>query len=315
MFEKVKQGLRLLIREEVERATKANPVISFTHNRGDSGKSLPLISDPDVIAKAASIDAWAYVAFNTIGKNLTEAPLIAEESKVVDGELQWVALENGRLYELTQMPNEYESIDALLWRLTMSIMTGDGYLIRDLETENLYHVPIGLTRVVVDKDGISHYEITKNGKTVRVETEDIVHFTMPSPSHEYYGLSPLESVKTQLTINHYYGGHIRDFFKYGGIPAGVLRTEQQVDEAFAEETRQRWNRMYGGDKSMNQIAVLGKGISYEPVNPPLKDLVIETLNSMPRDAILAVCGLPPVLAGIYEYANYANSTQQIKIFW
>jgi len=46
-----------------------------------------------------------------------------------------------------------------------------------------------------------------------------------------------------------------------------------------------------------------------------KDLDFVNGKKLNREEITAVYGVPPALVGIFEFANYANSEQQRKIFW
>ena len=60
---------------------------------------------------------------------------------------------------------------------------------------------------------------------------------------------------------------------------------------------------------------MAAGYTYKAITPPIKELAVEVLTKVTRERILAAFNLPPVLAGVYEYANYANSSQQVKLFW
>ncbi|MBI5267314.1 MAG: phage portal protein, partial [candidate division Zixibacteria bacterium] len=79
--------------------------------------------------------------------------------------------------------------------------------------------------------------------------------------------------------------------------------------------RQNWKLTHGGPEKQHEIAVLSSGGKFHDITPSLDKLVSDLLTKTPRETILAVFGVPPVLAGIFEYANYANSREQIKIFW
>jgi phage portal protein BeeE len=49
------------------------------------------------------------------------------------------------------------------------------------------------------------------------------------------------------------------------------------------------------------------------INQKDADFIAQQKNY--REKILAIFRVPPVMVNIYEYANYANSEQQRKIFW
>jgi phage portal protein BeeE len=46
-----------------------------------------------------------------------------------------------------------------------------------------------------------------------------------------------------------------------------------------------------------------------------KDMDFREMEKSLRERILGAFGVPPALANLYEYANYANVKEQIRIFW
>lgn len=272
-------------------------------------------SDPESILNSIKMEVWVYVALNSIGRSLSEAPLIVERQKTVNAKPSWVPLESGPLVDLVRMPNERESFDVLVWRLVMSLCTGDGYLVIDKASNRLYHVHASKVGIVGKEDGLEGYEVGVGPEKKTFKWNEMVHIAMPNPLHEFHGLSPVEPIKNQVLINHYYTKYLKNFFKNGAVPFGALSTDQVVDDDIASRSRNRWNESHKGEENWHNIAILGNGLAYQDVSPSIDKLVVDTLWKMPREAILAVFGLPPVMAGIYEYANYANSQEQVKIFW
>ena len=110
---------------------KANPIGHLVVADETDGMPMSRNTDPDAILKSIEVEPWAYVCINQIGKSLSSCPLIVEQQKTVDAELEWLPLESGPLVDLVTSPNSRESMDMLLWRLIMSLITGDGYLIYD----------------------------------------------------------------------------------------------------------------------------------------------------------------------------------------
>jgi len=47
----------------------------------------------------------------------------------------------------------------------------------------------------------------------------------------------------------------------------------------------------------------------------IQEMHYAQLEEKIREKVLGTIGVPPVLAGLFQYANYANSKEQLKIFW
>lgn len=314
MFERTKERVATYLAEAVVSALskKANPLGSAVLDGAVPGNPLVNLNNPDAILKSLEVEVWAYVAINAVGRSLSEAPLIVERLRSVDSKPTWVSLDSGPLVDLVRMPNEREGMDTLIWRTVMSLCTGDAYLPIDTKSKQLYHVPSDWVKVVPSKDGVEGYEIGNGADRKRFAWDEVVHISMPNPMHTFYGLSPVKPIEKKILLNYYYENYLKQFFKEGAIPSGVLSTEQIMNEEAIKRSKFLWKQAHEGNKD---IAVLAQGVTYQQVSPPIDSIVVDTLWKMPREAILAAFGVPPAMAGIFEYANYANADAQVKFFW
>lgn len=310
---------RALTRHLAPTHLKENPAGFLTVNPWNVGRSLPHITDYDAVFKAAETEAWAYVGIHTTAKNLSGAPLIVEATETVNGERKWVRQESGPLAELIEAPNEDESMDLFLWTLTAGLFGGDWYVVLDDEHKNaIYNCYPGFIHPVLAEDGSTPFYDLGNGtsRMKRVPAEYVIHLKLPNPSHPHYGLAPMKAAANHVRISQQYLRHVVDFFQNGGMPLGLMTTDSRnVSEEQMAKLDAHWKTKHVGDGKRFQTAWLTSGFKYQQLSPPLAELMVEALWKMPRETILAIFGTPPVLAGIFEYANYANSQQQIQIFW
>ncbi len=144
--------------------------------------------------------------------------------------------------------------------------------------------------------------------------EQVVSISLPYSGGPMAGANPMAPLQDDFRIDYYYKRHIGRYFKNGALPSVALESDQELSPEQAEQIRLRWTKLHGGDNG-GGTAVLGLGAKVHDVTPTIDKLVSDLLSKTPRETILAVFGCPPVLAGIFEYANYANSKEQIKIFW
>ena len=170
---------------------------------------------------------------------------------------------------------------------------------------------------VISTDGwhLDAYEFSVAGKVTKFKKEDIVHFRQPNPYGRWFGLSPTEVMINPLLLKWYTDRWNINYFKHGAVPSHALVTDQPVSQEDADALKERWQQQYAGVDKIHQIAVLGMGAKPEKIGELHKDMGFKDLARMSRESILAVFGVPPVIAGIMEYANYANAESQIKQFW
>lgn len=263
-------------------------------------------------------NAWAYIAINTIGKTISEAPIIAQRKKIIDSKPTWVGLTSGPLADLMSKPNPHDSMDILVWRLMLAVMSQRGYLIYDPNEKTLCDVAPECVQPVYRNIGDTYpvaYDITQGPHRKRYPEEQVVSIAMPNPSDVCGGLSPMEPAQQDLKLDYYYKRFVYNYFKNGAVPTGAIETEHELDLNQAEVLRQNWKKTHGGASKQHEIAILGSGGKFHDITPSIDKLTSDVLTKTPRETILAVFGCPPALAGIFEYANFANSKEQVKIFW
>jgi len=297
---------------------RSNPVAKLIAARSYEGqRGQPPDADTDAKINALDMNTWVHVAAHTIGKNLSAAPLLVEQRITVDGKLEWQPQESGPLAELLASPNPQEPQGILVWKTVLALETaGNAYWAKDAGGKELWFLHPSWVTIVSDPvEGVIGYIVKRNGKEVAFEKDEIIHFPMPGIREDYYGSSPTQVNKLPILTEHYADQDIKDYYKNGAIPTGALSTDQGGDEKIASATRKEWEKIHKGVGNKHKIAVLFNGLKFDSITPPIKELVVPELSKKTREQILAPYGLPPVFAGIFDQANYANSKEQVKMFW
>lgn len=300
---------------------KSNPIGGMMTRPPGAFKAQPIPFEVGDNLKALGVDPYTFVAVNTIGKSMSEPPPIVEQKKRISGEYIWKAVDDEHAAaKLFRRPNPEEPFKGLIWRVAMSLCTGNGYLLFDKFANEMYHGHSPFMRVIRDErtGEILHYLFNnKRGDTRELDPLSVVHIKMPNPLQDgdNYGFSPITPVRETILVNYYYKKFVSDFFKHGAVPGGLLSTEQPIGEKQKEPTRDEWNKWHQGANNAHKVAILGSGFKYNVITPPLKDLVLNVLEQSNREQIMAMWNMPPVLAGILKDASFANAYQQIKIFY
>lgn len=101
--------------------------------------------------------------------------------------------------------------------------------------------------------------------------------------------------------------YIRAFFNNGGVPAGVLTTEQDLKPDQSDEIRNRWRAIFGRITGrQHDIAVLSKGATYARMGANLSELQGDSLREFVETRVAMTFEVPPLL--IYAYAGLRRAT-------
>jgi HK97 family phage portal protein len=171
-------------------------------------------------------------------------------------------------------------------------------------------------RVVPDKEKfIQGYLFDVGGRSVAYSKDEIVHLKYCNPLNERWGMSPLCAARQGLLADFYAVLYNQKFFRQGARPSGVLSTQEELDDTSFRRLKAEFENAYSGAERSHRVILLEKGLQWQSVSLPQKDMEFVEQRKLSREEILAVYKVPPIEVGILEYANYANSETQDKIFW
>ena len=149
-----------------------------------------------------------------------------------------------------------------------------------------------------------------------IPIEDIVLFQYFDPLYPLLkGYSPTMTALDLIDTDNTATKVIRTFLNNGNFLGGVLTTEQALADAEAERIKTRWRQEHGTSESAGDIAVLGKGVSFEPYSMTFKEATFPELDSRSEARICMVFRVPPMLIGAKigvdrsTYSNYKEARQ------
>ncbi len=152
-------------------------------------------------------------------------------------------------------------------------------------------------------------------KNVAYTRDEMIHLKYFNPLNERWGLSPLAAARQGLLADFYAVLYNQKFFRQGARPSGILSTQEELDEASFRRLKAEFEQAYAGAERSHRVILMEKGLQWQSVSLPQKDMEFIEQRKFSREEILAVYKVPPIEVGILEYANYANSETQDRIFW
>lgn len=266
----------------------------------------------DVIVRTATSNGW----------RLIPIPDIDGEKKAVLHKEGLVRDENvKKLIKLLEQPNDYDTFTDITSEIITDLhIYGDAYLevVRDKATNlpvALFNVYCPSMRVRVDEHGaiLGYVQKMDWNKDVEFDLDQIIHFRLINPGSEVYGLSPLESLIIAVETDLYAQSYNKDFFKNDATP----RLHVDLGNCTLPQLkrmREYWRTVYKGKGNAHKTIVTEGNAKITPIGTPPKDMEFLNQRKFNRDEILAVLGVPPIMVGVVESSNRANSKEQANAF-
>lgn len=288
----------------------------------DEINSESIADDFSVVEKKVCTDpymqhAWVSVCIDIITRNIARAEFeIKKDGKTIN---------NSRTARLFRYPNETMSrFD--LWKQTCAWWSLDGEAFWWFGENYVCGIPSQIyilnpryMQHVVDGGKITKWVYTEegSGRPLVILPDEIVHFKDWNPWNIYRGVSPLVSLGLEVEQDLLAAKQNTGLLKEGGVPKGLLKTDQILTEAEAELLARTWDNKYG--KGMkNRVAVLGRGTEYQPLTFSPDVLKLYDMKKWNLYTLLAKYGIPPRVANIQDSKSSLSGTDtdsQQRAFW
>lgn len=165
---------------------------------------------------------------------------------------------------LINKPNVNDSRATFMEETTVSLaLTGNAYWrlfradagspVQNIEVLNPHNLAIG-----EDDKGNTIYHYGDE----QLKAWQVKHLRLLRVPGSPYGLGPIQAAQAELRGNLEVRDYASNWFNSGGVPSGVLKTDQPLTSDQADAYRQRWYEVQAQGRG---VAVLGNGVSYTPI--------------------------------------------------
>jgi HK97 family phage portal protein len=148
----------------------------------------------------------------------------------------------------------------------------------------------------------------------RYELGDIQHLAMMRVPGNVYGLGPIQAAQKELLNARDTRDYASVWFTDSGIPNGVLKSDQMLSPDQAHAAKEAWNLTAG---AKNGVAVLGNGLTYQPMYLNPKDSMFIESQSWNVQQIGRLFGIPANMLMASVDGNsmtYTNMEQEQMAF-
>ena len=177
-----------------------------------------------------------------------------------------------------------------------------------IDPRNMFVVP-GEERLVAG------YLFRSGATTTLFKWDEIIQFAYFHPENPYYGLSPVEVLKTSLGADVRAMDWNKMFFENSAIPEGIYSTTMRLSPDDIRMHRELIEEQHGGVRRSHRVGIMGQGMKYEPMTSTHRQMGFLDLLKYTREQILGVYGVPPIVLGLFEGVNRASATVMRRLFY
>lgn len=168
---------------------------------------------------------------------------------------------------------------------------------------------------IIKNDILLGWKFTNADMKVNTYTvAELLHFKYAG-SEKFIGLAPLQAALVDAQQATFAKKWNTAFFKHPAYrnPFAFV-TDKILSKIQRNSIVKNIKDEFAGDRSLERPLIL-EGGNVVNLFPNKRDLDFVQSLRLNREDLFAVFGVPPAVAGIYEYANYANAKEQERLFW
>lgn len=263
-----------------------------------------------------------YVAVKKIAENIGQAPLkFFQSESELPAAHPIVRLfrrpnENMDYYTFLEVSTTYLALyGEVFWYLNESV--GQRLGSNPIPAEIIPINPTRMQHVLDNKTNKLKGWIYRGKPDLSFSKDEVLHIKFPNPYLEIRGLSPLDTISSDIDADYLAGRYGKMFFVNSASPR-ILFTTHEDDESTQEQKEAflaEWNQLYKGVSKSGKSAILNAGMDVQKIGLTQEEMQWVDARKFNNERILSAFGVPPAVAGFYEEATYGNVRTAKKIFW
>lgn len=229
------------------------------------------------------------------------------------------------LKQLIQRPNPYMS-EFDFWAAVIIYQKLAGRAVFEKERSRGGQVvrlwplrPDWLKPLPSSKRVVSGYEYSPPGiDPATLKPQDVLDFKLFDPVNMYHSWPPVSVAARVGDVDNTATDYIKLFFEKGGVPPGLLKTVQKLNDAAVADIRRRWKERYGGYEHWIEPAVLDSDAEYQKIGFNFSEMGLDVLDGRDEARICMVLDVPPIIVGAkvgLERATYSNYKEARQAWW
>ncbi|MBX4215803.1 phage portal protein, partial [Candidatus Parcubacteria bacterium] len=290
-------------------------------NYGSTPSPRPNIQNMRDFLHRYADQAWVFSCIHVIQTKGAGVPLKIYKQDLKTGEM--LELPDHPLKKLLDSANPFMTGHDLLESTHgFKGLVGNAYWLLDEfvngRPTTIYPLNPARVRVAANKDKYITgyvYESSPGVEPTPLDISEVLHFKNWNPNDDFYGMSPLSAARDASDAIMGADRYNKMFFENSAEPAGILTSEQPLQQGVFDRISLSWKKMHQGVRKAHKIAILDGGLKWQSTAISQRDMQFPELKKMSREDVLTVYGVPPVMVGVYDQVNYNTAQEQRRIFW
>ncbi len=146
-----------------------------------------------------------------------------------------------------------------------------------------------------------------DGEEVPLSVDQVIFIRTPNPLDIYRGLSPVQTIMTDLEATNQASEYTSNWFRNGAYPGGIIEAEQNISDEDFDQLLSRWKETHQGTSNVNRVAILESGMKWQSISPSHDDMQLVEIKESTRETIRESFGFPKAMMGATDDVNKANA--------
>lgn len=290
-------------------------------NKSDSSGGWHLFLSSNTLEKKKSKEYYFGIIFSAVDA-------IAKGVQNVDYGLyqkkgdEWFEVEDHDAIKLLKTPNLIHSDRDILYSISSHIdLFGQSFLwpvktkMASKKIVELRLINPGEVQTKPDYENlIAGYKWNTQGKTREFDPQELVNILRPDPLDMINGLSTIGKARYEADNELNSQKLNASFYENGGLPSGVIGTDQPIDNKTFQSIKMRIKQQYEGAKNAYKMMFLTHGMKYSSIQPTQRDMEYVSQRKLNRDQILAIFQVPKSIVAVSEQVNKSVSEVEVRAF-
>ena len=161
------------------------------------------------------------------------------------------------------------------------------------------------THPVWSQDGMLFYQTNHKGKNTLLFSDEVIHIRGMT-NDGVTGISPIESIRTQLESNEVAGRYNRKMLDNGALPQGILTVTGNLNGEAKDKVREHWTKSNIG----HSIAIVDSGMEYQQIGISQRDVQWLEGQKYNTQRIASIFKVPLHKINDLDNATYTNIESQ-----
>ena len=163
--------------------------------------------------------------------------------------------------------------------------------------------------------GVGFYRVEINNSFIQIDPENICQAQLPSPNNELRGMGKVQMNSSTMDAERLTAVFTNAFFKQGASLNYAITPDPEMGRGEFERYKTELRGEYQGQNNISKLFITPPGSKIQALSSSQRDMEFIDQKKLSRADIYAFFGVPPIVSGNLEMANYDSASEQLKSYY